>query len=105
MCTSSSTTSGSAGGIRLTASVTVPASPTTSTYAPSSARTPARNIAWSSTRNTLNRRVGSVIVVLTLSRPVAGCVGGGRRLGDRLAAVGGPDAAEPVADLAGTARL
>jgi hypothetical protein len=44
MCTSSSTTSGWVAVIALIAWLTVLASPTTSTCAPSSARTPARNI-------------------------------------------------------------
>ncbi len=50
--TSSSTTSGSSSLMIATASCTVPASPTTSTASPSSARTPARKSAWSSTSTT-----------------------------------------------------
>src|SRR5262245_46687434 len=66
MCTSSSTTSGSIAPICATASATVLASPTTLTCAPNSARTPARNIAWSSTRKTRSRCsvCGSFIVLL-----------------------------------------
>src|SRR5437763_398477 len=60
MCTSSSTTSGWVAAIAVTACPTELASPTTSTYAPSSARTPARNIAWSSTRNTRSRACSSM---------------------------------------------
>jgi hypothetical protein len=55
MCTSSSTTSGWVEVMSAIASATEPASPTTSTAVPSSARTPDRNSRWSSTSTTLNR--------------------------------------------------
>ena len=64
MCTSRSTTSGSRSAISSTAAATSSASPTTSTVSPSSARTPARNRWWSSTRNTRGR-VGVGESVLT----------------------------------------
>jgi hypothetical protein len=60
MCTSSRTTSGSSAPIRFTASATVLASPITSTRPASSARTPARNMAWSSTTKTRNACGASV---------------------------------------------
>ena len=58
MCTSSSTTSGSVAAIRGDRLGHRARLATTSTWAPSSARTPARNIAWSSTRNTRSRSPG-----------------------------------------------
>src|SRR5664280_154001 len=53
--TSSRTTPGRRSLMSSTAASTSSASPTTSTASPSSARTPARNMAWSSTRNTRGR--------------------------------------------------
>src|SRR5215475_15272428 len=69
MCTSSSTTSGRVRVMPATASATEPASPTRSTAPPSSARTPDRNIEWSSTRNTRTARSDAPVMAC----PVMAC--------------------------------
>src|SRR4051812_37924444 len=70
--TSSSTTSGARATISATAASTSPASPTTATRPSSSARTPARNSAWSSTSTTLGSSVVSVIEHQLHLRALAG---------------------------------
>src|SRR5690348_15689360 len=63
-CTSSSTTAGRCSRTSATADSTSGASPTMSTAAPISARTPERNIRWSSTRTTVTRGESGVMGLL-----------------------------------------